>query len=419
MSMLRKAVLAAFAVGASFPASAAVTFLGLGQIPGNATDQSGLTGLLEDGATPKNQVGGLGSGIAYHPKKKVYYAVPDRGPADGITTYIDRIYQISIGLTANGPYGTNSYTVTPTITNTTLLTNKAGEYFVGYNLEFDAAGSSDSLRLDPEAIRVGCGANVYVSDEYGPYVYSFNLNTGKRREVIALPNKFGIDSPSSDPAAELANNVFGRQANRGMEGLAISPDGKKLFGLMQNALIQDGALDSALKRVATNSRLVQIDLQSGEIKEFYYQLENKDNGLNEIVAINDHQFLVIERDGKVGAAAAFKRLYKIDINGATDIRNLKSLPATGVPSGVTPVSKSLFIDLLAPEYGLAGAGFPEKIEGLAFGPVLKTGQQTLVVTSDNDFVTANSSKFYVFGIDSADLPGFQPQTVSPCNVAAE
>ncbi|MCQ8780484.1 esterase-like activity of phytase family protein, partial [Escherichia coli] len=78
-----------------------------------------------------------------------------------------------------------------------------------------------------------------------------------------------------------------RQANRGMEGLAISPDGSKLYGLMQNALIQDGALSPTNARVSTNSRLVEITLATGALREFYYQLDGVGYGLNEIVAIND------------------------------------------------------------------------------------------------------------------------------------
>jgi hypothetical protein len=407
-----------FGVASGVPAEAAVTLLGTGSIPGNATDQSGLTGLLEDGVTPKNLVGGLGSAITYSGKKNFYFATPDRGPADGTTTYIDRLYKLSIVLTSTGPYGTNSYQVVPTITTTTLLTNKDAEQYTGYNLEFDATGSTDSLRFDPEGIRVdSCGTSVYISDEYGPYLYRFGLN-GKRKpqaQLPKLPNKLGIDLPSSDPNAELADNAFGRQANRGMEGLAISPDGVKLYGLMQNALIQDGALDASLKRVATNARLIELNQSTGEIKEFYYPLESASNGLNDITAVNDHQFLVIERDGKAGSSAAFKKIYLIDIAGATDIRGIKSLPATGVPSGVTAVSKSLFIDLLSPSYGLAGSSFPEKIEGLAFGPNLADGHLQLIVSSDNDFVQANPTKFFVFGIDAADLPGYVPQQIAACS----
>src|SRR5262245_22141077 len=79
---------------------------------------------------------------------------------------------------------------------------------------------------------------------------------------------------------------------------------------MQSALIQDGALDASLKRVGTNNRLVEIDLESGAIREFLYQLDNKSNGVNEILAVNDHEFLVIERDGNAGTAAAFKKIFQ-------------------------------------------------------------------------------------------------------------
>src|SRR6185369_11789411 len=135
-------------------------------------------------------------------------------------------------------------------------------------------------------------------------------------------------------------------------------------------------------------------------------------GQNEILAVNDHQFLVLERDGKAGANAAFKRLFLIDIAGATDVSGITALPSTGIPDGVMAVKKTPFLDLLDPAFGLAGATFPEKIEGLAFGPDLPDGRHTLVVTSDNDFIAGNASKLFVFAIDAAALPGFASQQAS-------
>src|SRR5262249_54849534 len=83
---------ACFALAAALPAAAApgVTSLGKGSIPGTTRDNSGLRGLLEDGVTPGNQVGGLGSAITYSGIGDLFYATPDRGPADGTTTYVDR-----------------------------------------------------------------------------------------------------------------------------------------------------------------------------------------------------------------------------------------------------------------------------------------------------------------------------------------
>jgi len=221
-----------------------------------------------------------------------------------------------------------------------------------------------------------------------------------------------IDLPSDDPNTELGKNAFGRQSNRGVEGLAISPDGSKLYGMMQNALIQDGGLDGDLKRVGLNNRIVEIDVETGATREFVYVLDKKSYGVNEIVALNDHEFLVLERDSNAGTAAAFKRLFKIGIAGASDVRDVKQLPVSGQTAGVIPVAKARFLDLLDPAHGLVGATFPEKIEGLAFGPDLPDGRRMLVVTNDNDFVAENANNFYVFAIETWLPPNYQSQRIS-------
>ena len=84
---------------------------------------------------------------------------------------------------------------------------------------------------------------------------------------------------------------------------------------------------------------------------------------------------------------------------------MKELPSTGVPADVEPVEKALFLDMLHPDFRLAGASFPEKIEGLAFGPDLHDGRHLLIVSHDNDFFATQTSKFYAFAItkDLLDL----------------
>lgn len=389
--------------------SADIELLGVGAIPGNAIDQSGLGGLLEDGVTPRNLAGGFGSAITYSGFDNIYYATPDRGPADGATSYIDRLYAIRIDVRADA---SGAYTVTPSLEKTRLLRNRHNDNYTGSAAAFDATNSTGSLRFDPEGVRIdACGHSAFISDEYGPFVYRFSLASGKRIDTVALPNKFLADYASAVPSDELSKNVSGRQSNRGMEGLAISPDGSKLYGIMQSPLIQDGGLDAALKRVGTNVRIVEIEVATGAVREFLYPLADKGNGISEIIAVSDHEFLVLERDGKVGASAAFKKIFKIDTAAASDIRAVKQLPQTGMPVGVRPVAKQDFIDLLNPVFGLAGASFPEKIEGLAFGPDLADGRHLLIVTNDNDFDAAVDSKLFAFAIDHIDLPNYQAQQI--------
>lgn len=96
------------------------------------------------------------------------------------------------------------------------------------------------------------------------------------------------------------------------------------------------------------------------------------------------------------------------------VSGVASLPQTApLPADITPVSKALFIDLLASDFGLAGSDFPEKIEGLAFGPDLADGRHLLLVTSDNDFVGTQDTRVLAFAIERGARPGFAPQILTP------
>jgi hypothetical protein len=176
-------------------------------------------------------------------------------------------------------------------------------------------------------------------------------------------------------------------------------------------LMQDGDLDPKKGYVVgVNVRVLEIDTKSDATREFVYPMDDPRNGINEILAVNDHEFLVLERDNKSGKEAAFKKVFRIDVSGASDVSKVAKLPAKGLPEGVKAVTKKPFLDLLDPAFGLAGKDFPEKIEGMAFGPDLPDGRHLLLVTTDNDMEAKEPTYFFAFAIDKDDLPGFKAQT---------
>jgi hypothetical protein len=388
------------------PALGKVVLLGTGRLPGKAADASGLEDVLGDG-TPHGQVGSAGSGIAYAGSGNWYVMIADRGPKDGATHYRCRYHVFDIPVKPG-----EKPAVQPLLVATRFLTNGEGRGFVGLSSAFDAARPQRSLRLDPEGVRVGRTGSLFVADEYGPLVLEF-AEGGRLRRVLKVPEKFGVARAGPGRDEEMPpHNAAGRQTNRGFEGLAISPDGSKLYALLQSCLLQDGRYDAEKKYVAgSNVRLLEIDVETNATREFVYPLDDPRNGVNEIVAVNAHEFLVIERDSLPGDQARFKKVVRIDIGGATDVSDIAALPETGLPEGVKPVTKRPFLDLLDPAYGLAGRAFPEKIEGLAFGPDLPDGRHLLLVTSDNDFKGDEDSQFYAFAIDPDDLPGFERQVI--------
>jgi hypothetical protein len=246
---------------------------------------------------------------------------------------------------------------------------------------------------------------VFVSDEYGPYVYQFDRATGSRIRSYTLPANLYVANLAPVGATEISGNTSGRAANKGMEGLAITPDGKTLVGIMQGPLIQDAA-ESASRKLL---RIVTIDVATGATHEYGYPLTTG-SGVSEITAINDHEFLVDERDGNglgAGNAAAIKTIYKIDLAGAVDITG-----QSGAAAVAETVHKTAFLDLVAllKTNGITAANVPAKIEGMAFGDDITVNgaiQHTLWIATDNDFIPASSglNTVYVIGVTDADLGG--------------
>jgi hypothetical protein len=264
--------------------------------------------------------------------------------------------------------------------------------------------------------------HLLVSDEYGGSVYEFSRK-GKFLRVFRTPANL---VPKMGDAINYVTDRdgglnAGRQDNRGFEGLAITPDGTKLYAVLQDPLINEPGPNNG--RNGRNVRIVVYDNDrhsptfATSIAQYAYQLEEqaaiakritdaggtatatdprqgRNIGLSAIAAINENEFLVLERDNRgisvddpAGAnVVGSKRIFKIDVRGATDIANL-ALPADGnlAATNITPVSKSdVFIDLAATTL-LPNGKLAEKWEGLAIGPRLKNGAHLILTGNDNDY----------------------------------
>lgn len=436
-------VLAAQAVHAE------VKLIAVGKIDGNYQDMSVRTAAALENGIAGNLLGGIGSGFAYA-GGNTFLALPDRGPnakpynasLDETASYINRFQTLNLLLADNPRYhasvaGSLPYILSPYLTATTLLSSKAplsygtdgapalntadSHYFTGRSDNFNSAKPSTNpvdARLDPEGIRVANdGKSVFITDEYGPYVYQFSRASGKRIKSFKLPSYYAVSNLSPVGDNEIKGNTKGRIANKGMEALAITPDGGTLVGMMQQNLSQD------TKKYV---RIITIDIASGVTHEYAYQL-TEGSSVCDILAINNHEFLVDERDGSGlgdGSTAAVKKFFKIDLAGATEVGS------GPIGSGTPVVTKTLFLDLVAElgAHGIDADHVPAKIEGAAFGPdrvIDGVNKRTLFVADDNDFTpivklpsgvnASNPNQIFVFSIDESDLPTFVPQTIAPVN----
>ncbi|WP_413699787.1 esterase-like activity of phytase family protein [Psychromonas sp. KJ10-10] len=372
--------------------------------------------------------GGFGSDMTAHPtNKNQFYALTDRGPNAGYNIgelgkgkmfptpeYTPRIGLFEVGETGKINLLKNILLKRPDgspisgLPNSSALggTGETPYNHLGQPIVEDMAQGYDAntnpiklddFGLDGEGLVAMNDGTFWVSDEYGPHMVHFD-SQGKE---IGRINAFAHDKRTQvNLPAEFAN----RRANRGMEGLAITPDQKTLVGIMQSTMYNPSSAVKNLNLV----RIVTVDLQTNEVSQYLYQQEKNQNSNSGIASLSDSEFLVIERDGKFlrDDKKAMKHIYRIDMSKAT---NIESIEAKGAltqdaklgllingetleqavlnhgwqileENNIKPVSKSLVVDLVKT------VNYPhDKLEGMW---IISPTQ--FAVVNDDDFATWSS-----------------------------
>ena len=233
--------------------------------------------------------------------------------------------------------------------------------------------------LDLESFRRVSDGTYWFGDEFGPFLVHVDANGQVIESPISLPNFLGLgdkplvqspDNPNLTGTANLGGS-------RGFEGMALNTSGTKLYAMLEGALVTDQQRDRLL--------INQFDLATKQYtgKTFSYRLESPSYFIGDLTAINDNEFLVIERDGKQGDPnnsaftdpAQFKRIYKIDIS---------KVDSAGF------VQKELLVNLLnIPDpNGIGGNGTTNgrfTFPFVTIEDILPIDNQTLLVINDNNF----------------------------------
>ena len=371
--------LTALSLGASAQDLSGAQFINGLAIPGASLD-------LSSGSDFDRRVGFF-SDLYYDPNRNEWWGLSDRGPGGGVLPYGTRVQRFTLDIDP-GSGAIGNFHIQQTIQFSGL----------GGNLNGQAPASSGVLgrSFDPEGMVVNpVTGNLLVSDEYGPSVYEFSRSGELVRQYTTPDNLIPRAGTTTNFNATPPTLTSGREPNRGFEGLAISPDGKYAYAVLQNGTIQDG-WTSANRGLYT--RIVKFDTTTGTaVAQYAYQLDSagQGRGISSLVALGNDKFLVIERNNRgigVGAtlATADKAVYQIDLASASDVTGV-ALPATGAFAGAVAKGAKV-IDLDANTLAALGNKSPEKWEGLAIGPRLANGKFVVLAGTDNDYsVTQNGS----------------------------
>ncbi|MGK5081072.1 esterase-like activity of phytase family protein [Janthinobacterium sp. HLX7-2] len=252
----------------------------------------------------------------------------------------------------------------------------------------DEVADIETIRVDPRDGSLWYGSEGNRKVGLHPFVRHADRE-GQYLATLPTPAMFRV-----------SQDEVGSRNNMSFEGLSFSSDGKSLWLGMEAALYQDGPL--ATPDNGSVVRITRLDRTGKVLGQYAYPIEavasrpaagrEADNGVSEILAVNDHQLLVVERSGVANADGIYAnhvRIYVMETDGATDIF---ALPALAGASYV-PARKRLLLDL--EKIGLERV---DNIEGIAWGPRLANGRRSLVMISDDNFNVQQVTQILAFEV---------------------
>ncbi|AHG18653.1 glycerophosphodiester phosphodiesterase [Chania multitudinisentens RB-25] len=205
--------------------------------------------------------------------------------------------------------------------------------------------------FDPESFQFA-GNALWIGDEFGPYLIKTDLN-GKVLAVFETRVDGKVVKSPDNPTLNLPGAPDGKQnfqvaRSKGFEGMAVAPDGSKLYPLLEGALWEGAQFENIAGRRYLRVLEFDVKQQTWTGRSWQYVLEDNQHAIGDFNMIDATHGLVIERDNGEGTAdkaceagmptdncfsqiAKFKRVYKIAFSDANVGK---------------PVEKLAYIDLM-------------------------------------------------------------------------
>jgi len=242
--------------------------------------------------------------------------------------------------------------------------------------------------LDPEScVRLNDGT-LWIGDEFGPFLLPVDADGKVLGPAVPIPVIFQLadhargttvlrtpDHPDLRHLATEEERLAAANLPRsgGIEGLARTPDGSRLYASVEKPMLDDPIKD---RRVILEFDPAQATFTG---RSWLYRTDDPGVSIASLEAYSSTVLLVLERDGDQGAEAVIKRIYRIDLEDAD-------------PAGY--LHKTLVCDLL----DIADpAGITSAAPGIVgFGPVFSfpfVTPECLVILDDHTLMVANDNNY--------------------------
>jgi hypothetical protein len=155
--------------------------------------------------------------------------------------------------------------------------------------------------IDPESLQRGRNGDLWVGEEFGPWILHFSADGVLLDPPFRIPGVFAATNPFRGGLAPTIAD------SRGFEGMAISPSGRYLYGILEGAVFTD----------PPNSRRVyEFDTRTEALtgRTWTYRTEQPAHLVADVQALDNHRLALIERDNTRGDAVVFRGVYAVDLH---------------------------------------------------------------------------------------------------------
>ncbi|MDT7833988.1 esterase-like activity of phytase family protein [Aquabacterium sp. OR-4] len=163
--------------------------------------------------------------------------------------------------------------------------------------------------LDLESVRRDRNGNLWFGEEFGPFLVKTDAS-GVVQKLIQTPNVLGLGSNPfvQSPSSPLITGATNLPGSGGFEGMAMNASGTMLYTLLERPL----TTDTDQKRLLVQEFSLGSESYTGNW--FGYKLDAAGTNIGDMTAIDDHRFLVIERNGgtATNGTTPFKKIFLID-----------------------------------------------------------------------------------------------------------
>lgn len=223
--------------------------------------------------------------------------------------------------------------------------------------------------IDPESLQRGHDGDYWMGDEFGPWLLHFDAAGVLLDPPFPMPG--GLMSPNNPFLAGAPT----QPNSRGVEAMGLTPNGRHLYAFLEGATVADPDRSRRhLFEFGTTGKAF-----TG--RTWAYRTELPGNLVADAWALDQHRLVVIERDGGLGVAALFRKLYVVDLRRVGPDGSLEKVEAVDL----TAIPDPDLVSLPAIHPGDLGLGDPFWVMCESVEVVHAIDGARLLVGCDNNF----------------------------------